>query len=303
MIAYLLKRVSTALYHGRMNSKLWLRMVIVSCLILTIFFLYFPYTFKLSTQSNLLTVHFLNVGQGDAIHIMTPDGYELLVDGGQTSAVLRELATDRSFFDRIIDVVIATHPDADHIGGLIDVFKRFAVGIIFETHTQNDSPTAAAYNLAVQNEGAKVIEARTGQILQLGASTTVRILSPQESNIDNSSNSSSIIIQIDYGDIEFLLTGDAPASIEDYLVGVFGADLKSEVLKLGHHGSKTSTSELFLDAVQPQFAIVSAAKDNRYGHPHEEVMQRVLARNIKTLHTGIDTNIIFESDGKSVWVK
>ena len=98
-----------------------------------------------------------------------------------------------------------------------------------------------------------------------------------------------------------MLTGDAPSNIEDYLVGIYGDELQSDILKLGHHGSKTSTSELFLGTVNPQYAVVSAAVGNRYGHPHQEVMQRVFSRDIVTLHTGIDGTITFYSDGVNVW--
>ena len=100
-----------------------------------------------------------------------------------------------------------------------------------------------------------------------------------------------------------MLPGDAPDSVEDYLVGTYGADLQSNVLKLGHHGSKTSTSDLFLDTVQPQYAVVSASIDNRYGHPDQSVMQRVFARDIQTFHTGVDGTVTFYSDGEKVWSK
>jgi competence protein ComEC len=256
-----------------------------------------------ANKTQHLSVRFLDVGQGDAIHIQTPDGYELLIDGGPTSLVLRELASGRSFFDSTIDVVLATHPDSDHIGGLVDVLARYQVATIIQTNTLNDTPAAAAYADAVTNERAQVVLAQTGQIIQLGASTTVRVLSPAGDTTGWRSNAASIIVQVSYGEIDFLLTGDAPLETEAYIAQVFGESLQSEVLKLGHHGSKTSSSGAFLDVVQPDFAVVSAERNGRYGHPHAEVIGRVTERNIQLLSTAKEGTIEFLTDGKSVWQK
>jgi len=256
-----------------------------------------------SAQSPHLSVRFLDVGQGDAIHIQTPDGYELLIDGGPTSLVLRELASGRSFFNSTIDVVLATHPDSDHIGGLVDVLARYQVATIIQTNTINDTPAAAAYGDAVAHERAQMVQAQTGQIIQLGASTTVRILSPTGDTSRWRSNAASIIVQVSYGEIDFLLTGDAPLETEEYLIGLYAESLQSEVLKLGHHGSKTSSSGVFLDTVQPDFAVVSAELNGRYGHPHAEVVGRVAERNIQMVSTAHEGTIEFLTDGKSVWQK
>ncbi len=256
-----------------------------------------------SKSCECLTVTFLNVGQGDAILIETPEGIEVLVDGGPDGAVLRELGRERSFFDRSIDLVVATHPDADHIGGLIDVMKRYDVATILQTENKNDTPVAAAYTRAIDAEKAELVIADAGQEVRLGASTTLQIFSPVGDESKWESNTSSIVMRVVYGNTSFMLTGDAPSEIEDYLVDSYGAQLDSDVLKLGHHGSKTSTSQKFLDTVSPQYAVVTAAVDNRYGHPHQEVMQRVFGRKIQTFHTGTDGAVTFETDGKTVWKK
>jgi competence protein ComEC len=117
------------------------------------------------------------------------------------------------------------------------------------------------------------------------------------------SNTSSIVVKVSYGESDFMLTGDAPQGIEDYLSVTYGDALQSEVLKLGHHGSKTSTSELFLEAVKPQYAVVSSGKDNRYGHPNGEVVDRVTVRNIPISNTAAEGAIHFQSDGTRVWVR
>ena len=300
----MLNNLAATLYHVRMEAlTVQIRLVVLLVLSFSAVVLYVPLAVNATPSPTELTVRFLDVGQGDAIHIVTPDGYELLIDGGATASVLRELSSDRSFFDRYIDVMIATHPDTDHIGGLVDVLERYEVATIINTSAENDTPATTAYELAVSNEGANMIEAAVGQVLQLGASTTIRVLSPRGDTSNWQSNAASIIVQVVYGDMAFMLTGDAPASIEDYLVGAYGTSLKSNVLKLGHHGSKTSTSELFLATVQPEYAVVSASVDNRYGHPHQEVMQRVFDRNIRAFHTGTDGTITFKSDGQTVWVE
>jgi competence protein ComEC len=255
-----------------------------------------------SSASSELVVRFLDVGQGDAVHIKTPDGYELLVDGGPSAAVLRELAKGRSFFDRFIDVVIATHPDTDHVSGLVDVLERYEVGMLVETAAENDAPAAQAYQQAALAEGARIVTGEAGQVIRLGASTTVKILSPQGDTTKWRSNAASIIVQVTYGEVEFMLTGDAPSSIEEYLAGAHGAGLESEVLKLGHHGSDTSTSEKFLAVVEPQYAVVSAGKDNRYGHPDGEVIARASQAGARVLNTASRGTITFHSDGSSVWL-
>ena len=241
-----------------------------------------------------LQVHFLNIGQGDATFIETPDGIQMLIDGGADSAVLRELSQLMDPFDRAIDVVVATHPDLDHVGGLVDVLNRYEVGSVLMTENEHDTPAAAAFNEAVAAEGAVVTYADAGQQFE------VIVFSPQGDERLWESNTASIVTQVRYGSTTFMLTGDAPAEIENYLVEVYGEVLRSDVLKLGHHGSKTSTSESFLDAVSPQYAVVSAGIGNRYGHPHQEVMARVFARNIQSFHTGTDDTVTFVSDGERV---
>jgi competence protein ComEC len=249
-----------------------------------------------------LTVSFLDVGQGDAIFIQTPDGVEVLIDGGPNNKVLRELSKQMSFFDKKINMVVGTHPDSDHIGGLIDVLQRYEVESILMTENHSDTSTAATYAQAVTNEGAMITYARTGQEFSLGDSVTLRVLFPVYETQKMESNASSIVLQLQYGEIEFMLTGDSPKRIEEYLVQE-GVDLESEVLKVGHHGSRTSTSEMFLDAVSPQFAVISAEEDSRYGHPHVEVTDRLFNHRVETYSTAEEGTVTFESDGERVWKK
>jgi competence protein ComEC len=235
------------------------------------------------------------------MHIVTPDGVEVLIDGGPDASVLRELQVERSFFDRHLDLVIATHPDTDHVGGLVDVLARYEVAHLLETAAEHDAPAAKQYLQAAAAEGATRYVVDSPMSIRLGASTTLRVLAPQGDTRKWRSNAASIVVQLQYGDTEFLFTGDAMRSIERYLVEQYGETLESEVLKLGHHGSDTSTSDALLAAVTPAYAVVSAGAENRYGHPHPAVVERVTSRNIELFSTATHGTIEFHSDGTRVW--
>ena len=254
-------------------------------------------------ERTVLTVAFLDVGQGDAVYIETPEGVQLLIDGGPDSSVLRELPKVMPFWDRSLDVVLATHPDKDHIGGLVDVLTRYDVDTIIQTENESDTAVSSAFVLMSAEEEATVHIARAGEVIELGASTTLAVLSPASDTRDWESNAASIVIKLSYGEVDFMLTGDAGNGIEEYLVSECGTLLQSEVLKLGHHGSKTSTSESFLEAVAPEYAVVSAGKDNRYGHPNIEVVERVRNYGSQIVNTAEIGTIIFKSDGERVWLE
>lgn len=254
-------------------------------------------------ESGLLTVAFLDVGQGDAIFIATPDGVQMLIDGGPDATVLRELPKEMPFWDRSLDVILSTHPDKDHIGGLVDVLNRYTVSEIIRTANDSDTAVSSALVFASDAEGAKIHDAKAGEVIKLGASTTLTILSPAGDPTNWESNTSSLVAKLTYGEIDFMLTGDAPLGIEEYLVGIYGEALQSEVLKLGHHGSRTSSSANFLDTVAPDYAVVSSGLSNRYGHPHKEVVDAVTARGIKLINTANVGTIVFKSDGKQVWLE
>lgn len=266
-----------------------------------IFVWFLPASSLLAEQSPYLQVHFLDVGQGDSALIETPSGVQVLVDGGKDQSVLQRLGEVMSFADREIDMVIGTHPDKDHIGGLVDVLRNYEVGMILTTENKGETNTAELYNTLKTAEGAEIVYARRGQEFSLDASTTLRILFPDSDPTNMESNTSSIVFQLIYGDSVFMFTGDSPKNIEEYLVLVEGEYLKSDVLKLGHHGSRTSTSELFIDEVQPRWGIVSAGKDNSYGHPHVEVTDLLFNTRVEILETAKEGTITFLSDGKDVW--
>lgn len=250
--------------------------------------------------SGVFCVSFLDVGQGDAIHIETPDGHDVLIDGGKNSGVLAPLAMRAGRFDRSIDMLVATHLDADHVGGLVEVLAQYDVSTVMLGRAIADSPVARAFHDALIAEDAELLQAVRGQTITLGATTTLTVLFPSVSPEPLTGNRSSVVLRVTHGDFSVLLTGDAPTSVEEFLVGEYGAALKSDVLKLGHHGSKTSTSPLLLAAAQPAHAVVSAGEDNSYGHPHPDVVARVHAHGAN-IHETADGSVVFCSGGKEYW--
>jgi competence protein ComEC len=258
-------------------------------------------------QDSLLSVVYIDVGQGDATFIESPAGTQVLIDGGRGVQVLKELPRLMGYFDRTLDVVVATHPDADHIGGLIDVLERYTVETIVMTDNVNDTPAYEAFMREVQEEGATIFLARRRDTIHLGmgdaGSTTLEVLFPDRSVVDVESNTSSMILKLSYGSADFLFTGDSPSSIETYLIGLDGSNLESEILKIGHHGSRTSTDPAFVEAVRPQYGIISAGKDNDYGHPHKEVMETLSTHEVITKNTADEGSIFLESDGNQIWLR
>lgn len=251
---------------------------------------------------DLLTVAFLDVGQGDAIYVETPAGTQMLIDGGPDRSVLTELSKVMPWWDRSLDIVVATHPDKDHIGGLISVLENYQVDYYLESGQQADTGVFDELAFVLeQEEGLQQILARQGMSLDLGAGVSYQVLFPSQVRDGLDRNIFSVVGQLDYGDVEVLLAGDIPLGVEQQLVQRYGDSLESEVLKLGHHGSDTSSSLELLQVVSPAMAIVSAGLGNRYGHPHDEVLDRVEKVNAKVLETAKQGTIIFHSDGETIW--
>ena len=276
------------------------RRQILFTLVGALVFVNLAFLLLLVSRPHELQVSFLNVGQGDAILIQGPTGIDLLVDGGRDRSVLRELPGAMGVLDRTIDVVIATHPDADHISGLSDVFERYRVHYFMEPGVENDTSATLRLADAVAKEpNVQVVLARRGQRLTLGGGAYADILYPNGDVSKLETNTGSIIMRVVYGETEFMLTGDAPLSIENWLVTQKG-ELRSDVLKAGHHGSRTSTSDQFLAAVAPALVVVSAGEDNSYGHPHPEVLERVTKAGARILSTFESGTITLVSDGRVI---
>lgn len=248
-----------------------------------------------------LTVSFLDVGQGDAVLVESPTGTQVLIDGGAGPQILPALAWVLPRFDRTLDLVVATHPDTDHVGGLVDVLHSYRVSAVLTTENESDAPAARAFVEAVAAEASVRFVARTGQVYDLGGGAQLSVLYPAYNPAALESNVASIILRVTYGGTSFLLTGDAPIRIEDYLVSQYGSSLMSTVLKAGHHGSKTSSGELFVATVAPALGIISAGADNRYGHPHQVVVDIFTEHGVPLRYTSTEGTITLTSDGTRVW--
>jgi competence protein ComEC len=251
-------------------------------------------------RHGLLKLTFLNIGQGDAIFIDAPSGRQAIIDGGPDSSVLRELSKVMPWYDRSIDVLVASHPDTDHISGLIDVLARYKVDLIIQSSVLGNTATWNTLEKDISHEGAAVLTAQRGQIIQLGDGAYLEVLSPDRSLPNAETNTACVVTRLVYGKTSFMLPCDAPKGIENYLVLLDGKALKSSVLKAGHHGSKNSSSPLFVGFVDPEYVVYSRGCDNKYGHPNQETIDTFARFNIPTLDTCKDGAITFVSDGQTV---
>lgn len=247
-----------------------------------------------------LTVSFLDIGQGDSIFIEAPSGRQMLIDGGRDTLVLRRIAQVIPWWDKTIDVLVPTHPDADHIGGLINVLARYDVALVVRSSVAGDTQMAQVLEQTIAQEGAQVVTAMRGQVVDLGDGAYLQILFPDRDVQRVATNDGSVVARLIYGDTAFMLTGDAPQGVEEYLVALDGSSLQSDVLKAGHHGSKTSSSPLFLGFVGPSFGVFSRGCTNTYGHPAPEVVERFKVFGIPAFDTCTDGTITFVSDGHTI---
>ncbi|MFA6095054.1 MAG: MBL fold metallo-hydrolase [Candidatus Paceibacterota bacterium] len=281
-----------------MNIRLKIAGVVVIAVCVATLFVY-----SFSVSSSVLRVWFLDVGQGDAALIQAPDLQQILIDGGPGKQVLRELGSVLPFWDTTIDTIILTHADSDHSAGLLPVLDIYTVTRIIDPGVSSDGELYTELRQRAEEKNVQWIYARAGQVIDLGGGVVLRIIFPDRNVSDVETNIGSVVARLEYGETEFLFTGDSPKQIEEYLVGVRKNYLHADVLKVGHHGSRTSTGQEFLNAVSPLYAVISAGKDNKFGHPHKEVVDELLAGHINILETFARGTIEFVSDGKTVNVE
>lgn len=287
------------------------RLSLITFFVITSMLVWYQVFIFSSKGGGLLEVAFLNIGQGDAIFIETPNGNQILVDGGPGNNVIGELSKRMSFFDDSIDMIVVTNPDRDHIEGFLGVLKKFDVGLVVEPGTVTDTQVYKNLEKAIATEKnindvpAKKIIARRGMDFLLDTDVHLFILFPDKDVSTFSTNDGSIVAKLVYKNTSIMLTGDAPEKTEKYLVALetglsatSSAHLYSDILKVGHHGSKTSTSQDFLQKVLPKYAVISAGKNNSYGHPSPEVTHRLKENKIQIFGTYDSGTIIFESDGE-----
>ncbi|MGB2800351.1 MAG: MBL fold metallo-hydrolase [Dehalococcoidia bacterium] len=259
-------------------------------------------------EGGKLSVSILDVGQGDSILITSPSGQHILIDGGPSpERVCLELGKALPYWERTIDLVVLTHPHDDHVTGLVEVLRRYEVKQVLYPDMD--------YGAVVYDEWLEVLEeknipytlAQVGQHIDIGGGAVLKVLNPPaeflegtESDIDNNG----VIIRLEMGEVGFLLTADHFEDAERYLIDQ-GIEVRSTVLKGGHHGSSTSTCPEFLAAVSPEVAVISVGADNPYGHPSDEVMARLTERlgDDRVYLTSESGTITFTTDGKRLWVE
>ncbi len=223
---------------------------------------------------NILEVVFFDVGQGDSIFIETPNKKQVLIDGGPDKMVLEKLEEVMPFYDRTIDLMILTHPDADHLTGLLSVLEYFKVNHILVSGFENNTAVYQEWKKLIEERNIPVTLAQVGQRIVFPSGVEFDILWPDQSKMETISkaNNASVVGRLIYNESEILLTGDIEKKIENLLSN---QDLESDVLKIPHHGSKSSTGYSFLKAIRPKISVISVGENNRYGHPHQEVLERL----------------------------
>lgn len=261
------------------------------------------------TANGTVEVHYINVGQSDSTLVVGPDGETILVDTGHYNddgehvlAYLRRHDVTR------IDHLVTSHNDADHIGGNAAIIEHYeteadGIGAIYDPGIAASTQTYEEYLDAVEEHDVTLYETREGDALSFG-DVDVDVLGPPEPYLeDEARNENNIVLKLTHGETSFLLTGDAEDDQEEYLVAIYGDELRSTVLKAGHHGSSTSSNEAFLDAVRPRAVVVSSDYDSQYGHPTEAVLERFADRSIPTYWTATHGDTVLVSDGSGVSVR
>jgi competence protein ComEC len=277
-------------------KKYWLFFIAVFLLVINICFFYLDW----QNCHRGLTFAMLNVGQGDGLFIESPVGTQIMFDGGPVHSVLGSLQKVISPFDKNIAAIIITNPDADHIGGFMDILKNYKVGEVLESGTLTDSKTYQSLREEMQKQNIPDILVKKGMKMDLGGGVVINILFPDRDVSSWATNDGSVVARLSYGKTSIMLTGDAPMKTEKIILGEFSPpELASTILKVGHHGSRTSTSPSFVKTVSPVYALISDGKNNKYGHPHQETLDTLNSLGVKILRTDLLGTIIMKSDGKN----
>lgn len=248
-------------------------------------------------------VYFIDVGQGDSELIRLKDsGIDILIDAGTRSTkqeladYLKELGVDD------IDILIGTHPHEDHIGGMAKIIEEFPIGTLYLPETSEEmTPTTKTYESLLDAAESKNVTVRTaaaGDVLLEQGNTSFKVLSPSHTDYDNL-NDYSIVTRLKVGDTAFLFQGDAETPVEEEILDS-GADVSCDVIKLGHHGSSTSSSRAYLEAANPSAAVISCGVGNEYGHPHRETMDLLEKLSITPYRTDTQKTLLAETDGKTI---
>jgi competence protein ComEC len=245
-----------------------------------------------------MTIAFLDIGQGDAIFIQAPNGNTMIIDGGPSRVLLSALGRMLPFYKRSVNLIVNTNPDSDHYAGFIDLLERYNIGFEMEAGTISKTPTYQRFENSLAEHHVAHLFAKRGMRLVLDTVHQVYldVLFPDQDVSHLSSNDGSIVMKLTYGNTSVMLQGDATAKVEDHLLAL-GDKVQADILKAGHHGSRTSTTDEYVKAVAPTYAIISAGLDNSYGHPHIETITTLNKYHVQILKTMDRGTIVFKSDG------
>lgn len=247
-------------------------------------------------QERPLKIWMLDIGQGDALLIEFPTGEQMLVDGGPGDFVLAKLGSVLPPWDRSLDAVLVTHPDADHVSGIVSVLDRYDVKMIYESGVGAHTPFGQAYEDSRDSEGVRIVQISDDDMIKIGE-VTLTVLWPEETLVGvypEKRNNYGIVFLLEYGQTSMLFTADTEEEAEVIYASHVG-DI--DVLKVGHHGSLTSTSWNLLEITNPEFALISLGEDNSYGHPHPVILDRLNQVGAKIFRTDLDGDILLTSFG------
>ncbi len=254
-----------------------------------------------ASKLQLLNVSVIDVGQGDSILIKTPNYKNILIDAGPDESKNKLIGYLKAQNIKKIDVLVATHPHEDHIGGMDDIVKSFDIGNVYMPRAQTNTYTFENLLRAIKNKNLKVNTAKAGVQLNIDPLVKIKMLAPNSAKYEDLNNYSAVI-KLQYNKTSFLFQGDAGTLSEKEMLRA-GCDLRADVLKVGHHGSNYSTSVKFLKAVLPKFAAISVGKNNRYRHPAKTTISKLQKQGVKTYRTDTYGTVVFISDGNTIFVK
>jgi len=246
-------------------------------------------------NDELLHVYYLDVSQADSIFVKLPDGENMLIDAGNKEDGDKIKNKLRSLGVKKINYLVATHPHSDHIGGMEAVVRAFDIENIYMTNAPSNTETFEKLLLAIKQKGKTINIAKAGVDILSKDTLSIKFVAPNSDSYEDLNNYSAII-KLTYKNTSFLFTGDAEKLSE----GEISENIKCDVLKVGHHGSNSSTSAAFLKKVKPEYAVISCGFSNSYGHPHKEVISRLKAANIKIYRTDLDGTVEAISDGSKI---
>jgi len=279
-------------------------LIVLSILLMGAFIFYL--SLKQEGEFGFLKVVCLDIGQGDAIYIEAPNKKQVLIDTGPSPATLAKLSKVMPFADRSLDLVILTHRDQDHIGGASLLFETYEIDNILMTDQSSETSLSLELDRKIERSNLNKIIAHRGQrfILDADRKIYLDILFPNRNISDFESNETSIVSKLSYGQKSFLFVGDSTIYNESLIIwNEQEQTINSDILLLGHHGSKTSSSLFWLEKVSPDLAIISAGKNNRFGHPAEEILDRLSKSKTPKLITFEEGNITLLSDGQNIFRK